>query len=61
MIYPPGIPIAIPGELITKDALDLIAFYQAHGGVLLSDSPEGYIHVIDQSIWYKGSDIDYEY
>lgn len=61
MIYPPGIPIAIPGELITKDALDLIDFYAAHGGVLLSDSPEGYIKVIDQSVWYKGSDMDYDY
>ncbi len=61
MIYPPGIPIAIPGELITKDALELIDFYQENGGVLLSDSPDGYIKVIDQSVWYKGNDMNYEY
>jgi lysine decarboxylase len=61
MIYPPGIPIAIPGEIISQDALDLVKFYQENDGVLLSDSPEGYIKVIDQSIWYKGGDIDYEY
>lgn len=61
MIYPPGIPIAIPGELITKDALELIDFYQDHGGVLLSDSPDGYIKVVDQSKWYRGSELDYEY
>jgi len=60
MIYPPGIPIAIPGELISKDAIDLVEFYQDNGGVLLSDSPDGYIKVIDQSIWYKASDINYE-
>lgn len=57
MIYPPGIPIAIPGELISKNALDLVEFYLENGGVLLSDSPEGYIKVIDQSKWYKGMDI----
>jgi len=61
MIYPPGIPIAIPGEVITKDALELIDFYQDHGGVLLSDSPDGYIKVIDQSKWYRGSEMEYEY
>lgn len=60
MIYPPGIPIAIPGELISKQAIDLVEFYANNGGVLLSDSPDGYIKVIDQSLWYKGSDLEVE-
>ena len=60
MIYLPGIPIAIPGEMISKNVLDLIEFYRAHGGVLLSDSAEGYIKVIDQSNWFKGGDLDYD-
>ena len=60
MIYPPGIPIAIPGELISKQAIDLVEYYSNNGGVLLSDSIDGYIKVIDQSIWYKGADLDIE-
>lgn len=58
MIYPPGIPICIPGEMVTKNALELVEFYLKNGGVLLSDSSEGYIKVIDQQRWYKSSDID---
>ncbi len=61
MIYPPGIPIAIPGEIISQNALELVEFYQDSGGVLLSDSPDGYIKVIDQSKWYLGSEIDYDF
>lgn len=60
MIYPPGIPIAIPGEEITKDAIDLVEFYSEHGGVLLSDSPDGFIKVIDQMNWYKDIDTSNE-
>ena len=61
MVYPPGIPIAIPGEIITKDALDLVEFYEKSGGVLLSDSPDGYIKVIDQEKWYLRSEINYDF
>lgn len=48
MIYPPGIPLAIPGEIITQNAIDLLHFYEKEGGVVLSDSPDGYIKVLDQ-------------
>ena len=41
MIYPPGIPLAIPGEIITQNAIDLLHFYEKEGGVVLSDSPDG--------------------
>lgn len=61
MVYPPGIPIAIPGEVISQDALKLVAFYEKSGGVLLSDSPDGYIKVIDQEKWYLGSELDYDF
>lgn len=60
MIYPPGIPIAIPGEIISKQAIELVEFYENNGGVLLSDSPDGYIKVIDQSNWFKNVDLDIE-
>lgn len=61
MVYPPGIPIAIPGEVISADALELVDFYEKSGGVLLSDSPDGYIKVIDQDKWYRGSEMDYDF
>lgn len=43
MIYPPGIPLVIPGEIITKEALNLIEHYKKEGGFILKDSPEGFI------------------
>ena len=30
-LYPPGIPILAPGERITKDILERIAWYQSMG------------------------------
>ena len=59
MIYPPGIPLAIPGEIITQNAIDLLHFYEKEGGVVLSDSPDGYIKVLYQDKWYLGSELDY--
>lgn len=61
MIYPPGIPLAIPGEVITEDAIELLDFYERAGGVVLSDSPDGYVKVIDQDQWYLGSELDYDF
>lgn len=61
MIYPPGIPLAIPGESITQNAIDLLHFYEKEGGVVLSDSPDGYIKVLDQDKWYLGSELDYDF
>ncbi|MFT8887804.1 MAG: aminotransferase class I/II-fold pyridoxal phosphate-dependent enzyme [Ethanoligenens sp.] len=37
MIYPPGIPLAIPGEWLTQEILDAYAFYRAQGGLLVGD------------------------
>ena len=61
MIYPPGIPLAIPGEIITQNAIDLLHFYEKEGGVVLSDSPDGYIKVLAQDKWYLGSELDYDF
>lgn len=61
MVYPPGIPIAIPGEVITRNAIDLLEFYEKAGGVVLSDSPDGYVKVIDQENWFLGSELDYDF
>ncbi|MFA6801073.1 MAG: aminotransferase class V-fold PLP-dependent enzyme [Acholeplasmataceae bacterium] len=53
MIYPPGIPIVIPGEIITQDILDDFEFYKKYGSTILSDTDSGYIKVIDKEEWKK--------
>lgn len=57
MIYPPGIPIVIPGEIISQDILDDFEFYQKSGSVILSDTEGGYIKIIDKEYWDKWSEI----
>lgn len=37
MIYPPGIPLAIPGELLSREILDHYKFYRSQNCVVLSD------------------------
>lgn len=60
MIYPPGIPIVIPGEMISQDILDDLDFYQKSGSVILSDTESGYIKVIDKEYWEKWNEDDDE-
>ncbi len=57
MIYPPGIPIVIPGEIISQDILDDLDFYQRSGSVILSDTEGGYIKIIDKEYWEKWSEL----
>ncbi|PKK93274.1 MAG: arginine decarboxylase [Tenericutes bacterium HGW-Tenericutes-6] len=57
MIYPPGIPIVIPGEIISQDILDDLAFYQRSGSIILSDTESGYIKIIDTEYWGKWSEL----
>ncbi len=57
MIYPPGIPIVIPGEVISQDVLDDLDFYQRSGSVILSDTEGGYIKIIDKEYWEKWSEL----
>lgn len=53
MIYPPGIPIVIPGEIISQDILDDLDFYQKQGSIILSDTEGGFIKIIDKEYWMK--------
>ncbi len=48
MIYPPGIPLFIPGEIITKDILKIYRFYMKKGGAIMQDSKIGYVKIIDK-------------
>lgn len=50
MIYPPGIPMLIPGEYITQEFIDDYLFYEENGSIIFSES-SGYIKVIDRENW----------
>ena len=58
LIYPPGIPNIIPGEIVSDDILEDLAFYKKMGSIILSDTPSGYIKVIDKDQWMKWSEED---
>ena len=51
MIYPPGIPLIVPGEVFTKDLVDRIASYKKIGCTILSDYHGDYVNVIDTANW----------
>ena len=54
MIYPPGIPVIIPGEVFTKKVIDLILYYQSIKATVLSDLPSTKeVVVIDVKNWNK--------
>lgn len=57
MIYPPGIPIVIPGEVITEDVVKDIRFYKSKGGALQSDIDNDtdidYVQIVDKENWIK--------
>lgn len=53
MIYPPGIPILIPGEIITQDVIDDIKFYLNKGSALQSDLDDSQIRIVDKENWIK--------
>ena len=46
MIYPPGIPLIIPGEQIDQNIIDVITEYMESDSILFKDSPEGMIRVV---------------
>ncbi len=47
MVYPPGIPIVIPGEVITEEIISDLLQYRASGSTILSDSDGYLIKVVD--------------
>ena len=61
MAYPPGIPLVIPGEVITDDAVRLIEFYKNEGGEVLKDTRQDQIKVIDRENWYLNDDLLHSY
>lgn len=56
MIYPPGIPIVIPGEVITQDVVDDIKFYSNKSKALHSDLDDAMITIVDKENWIKYSE-----
>lgn len=54
MIYPPGIPLFIPGEIISKDIIEIYKFYMQSKGTIMQDSEIGYVKIVDKDNWYKG-------
>lgn len=52
MIYPPGIPLIVPGEVFTKELVDRIKEYKGSNVTILSDySGANCINVIDNNSW----------
>ncbi len=52
MVYPPGIPVVIPGEEITEDVLDFINEFTLHNGFLIglvNDGDKEYIRCVVDS------------
>ncbi len=47
MVYPPGIPIVIPGEVISDEIIEALKDYEKSGSTILSDTGERKIKVVD--------------
>ena len=57
MIYPPGIPLVIPGEKLSKSVIESISKY-AKSGVTLITQVDNLVEVIDRKKWKKEGIID---
>jgi arginine decarboxylase len=44
--YPPGIPVLLPGEVISQEALDYLEAVSQAGGTVSGGLAEGYLHVV---------------
>ena len=51
MIYPPGIPLIVPGEVWTKDLIKRVEGYKKNGVTILSDYGAEVVNVIDTENW----------
>lgn len=51
MIYPPGIPLIVPGEVFTKEVIKHILYYRSIDTTILSDYSDGTVSVIDKENW----------
>jgi arginine decarboxylase len=54
MMYPPGIPLIVPGEVWTKELVERVKHYESIGIKLLSSYPEGY-EIVDTEKWTRFS------
>lgn len=61
MIYPPGIPLIIPGEIINQKVIDDINYYVSKGSVLLSDLDNGMVKIVDKENWMKWDGDSHEF
>lgn len=60
MIYPPGIPLVIPGEMITQEIIDHYIYLKEEGSITLNDDDDPFmIKILDNSkeeypmdLWY---------
>jgi lysine decarboxylase len=51
MIYPPGIPLIIPGEIITQELIDMLGFYEEQGSTILKQEEGNDVIIIDKEAW----------
>ncbi len=52
MVYPPGIPIIVPGEIISKEVINQIKYYEKSKATILSDRDSiNQISVVDEENW----------
>jgi len=54
MVYPPGIPLIVPGEVWTKELINRVKRYHSTGITMLSSYPDGF-EVIDVDNWKRYS------
>lgn len=50
MIYPPGIPLVLPGEQITSHVISMYEFYLKQEAFTLSDNGSNYVEVIKEKL-----------
>lgn len=60
MIYPPGIPMVIPGEVISEEVLEDLQFYVKNGSVIHTEMDNGTIKIVDKEHWHKWEGEDSE-
>jgi lysine decarboxylase len=53
MIYPPGIPMVIPGEIISEEVLEDLEFYIKNGSTIHSEMDNGFVKIVDKEHWQK--------
>ena len=53
MIYPPGIPLIVPGEVFSNDLIERINSYKKLGVTILSDYGADKVNVIDIPNWTR--------